>query len=242
MKLEYLKKMDRITRGAGSRRPDDVLAYMGFIYMDPGESLPGFITRRKSTVYYGVNKNLSKQQYAFGSFHEAFHGICTYLDIPGFLRDGANADSFQDRHMVAWTERDANIGAADVMIETDAFLEMVGHDSADVQACIKSVESFERAVEDYRRHYEIVVANGSPENRIRRMAAYQKELARMYTELQEQAQDISNSGCCLSTPEIAREFGVPEFIVDYKYEAMTVRIYNVPSVELPTFDRVFGGW
>lgn len=117
---------------------------MGFIYMDPGESLSGFITRRKSTVYYGVNKNLSKQQYAFGSFHEAFHGICTHLDIPGFLRDGAHADSFQDRHMVAWTERDANIGAADVMIETDAFLEMVGHDSADVQAYIKSVESFER--------------------------------------------------------------------------------------------------
>lgn len=60
--------------------------------------------------------------------------------------------------------------------------------------------------------------------------------------MQEQAADIFNSGCCLSTPEIAREFGVPEFIVDYKFEAMTVRNYNVPSVELPTFDRVFGGW
>lgn len=98
------------------------------------------------------------------------------------------------------------------------------------------------AVEDYRRHYEIVVANGSPETRIRRMEAYQSELSRMYAELQEQAQDILNAGTCLSVPEIAKAFGVPDCIVNLKYEAMAVRKYKVPSVELPTFDKVFGGW
>ena len=67
MKLEYLKKMDKIIRGAGTRNPDDVLSYMGFIYMDPGISLPGFIMKQKQIVYYGVNKNLPEKKYAFAS-------------------------------------------------------------------------------------------------------------------------------------------------------------------------------
>ena len=242
MKIEYLKKMERAVRGAGSRDPDAVLDYLGYIYIDPGESLSGFITKRKNMIYYGVNRNMSPQQYAFGSFHEAFHGICGHLDLPGFLGGGAHADTFQTTYTVAKTERDANIGAADVMIDTETFLEMVGYDSAEVRSYIRSVDSFEQAVRDYRRHFEAVIANGSPESRIRRMAAYQKDLGRMYKKLQEQARDITNCGLCLTTPEIAKEFGVPDFIVDYKYEAMAVREYDVPTVELPSFDKVFGGW
>ena len=242
MKLEYLQKMDRIIRTVGSHDPDEILACMGFIYIAPGQNLSGFITKRKNTVYYGVNKKFSPQQYAFGSFHEAFHGICGHLNTPDFLQNGAHADTFRIIHAVARTEREANIGAADTVIDTEPFLEMVGYDSADVQAYTQSTESFKQAVEDYRRHYEIVVANGSPETRIRRMEAYQSELSRMYAELQEQAQDILNAGTCLSVPEIAKAFGVPDCIVNLKYEAMAVRKYKVPSVELPTFDKVFGGW
>ena len=242
MKIEYLKKMERIVKSSGSRDPDVVLDCMGYIYVDPGESLPGFITKRKNMIYYGVNRNMSPQQYAFGSFHEAFHGICGHLDLPGFLGGGAHADNFQMTYSVAKTERDANIGAADVVIDTATFLEMVGYDSAEVRSYIRSVDSFEQAVRDYRSHYEAVVANGSPESRIRKMVAYQSDLARMYEQLQEQARDITNSGLCLTTPEIAKEFCVPDYIVDYKYEAMAVRNYDVPSVELPSFDRVFGGW
>ena len=242
MKLEHLKKMDHIIKAAGTRKPDDVLEYMGYIYIDPGENIPGFIAKRKNTVYYGVNRQLTAAQYAFGSFHEAFHGICAHLDIPGFLQNGGHTDTFRNRHIVAKTEREANIGASDVLIETKLFLEMTGYDSADVRAYLNSVDSFEKAVDDYRRHYEIVVANGSSEERVQRMNAYQQELARMHEELQEQAQDLLNSGRCFSKEEIAREFGVPVMIIDYKYEAMKTRNYNVPSVELPAFDKVFSGW
>ena len=242
MKLEHLKKMDHIIKAAGTRKPDDVLEYMGYIYIDPGENIPGFITRRKNIIYYGVNRQLTAPQYAFGSFHEAFHGICAHLDMPGFLQNGGHTDTFPIRQIVAQTERDANIGASDVVIETKPFLEMTGYDCEDVKAYLNSVDSFEKAVDDYRRHFEIVVANGSPENRIQRMAAYQQELARMHEELREQAQDLLNSGCCVSKDEIAREFGVPGMIVDYKYEAMRIRNYKVPAVELPAFDKVFSGW
>ena len=242
MKLDHLKKMDHILKAAGTRNPDDVLEYMGFIYIDPGENIPGFIMKRKNTVYYGVNSRLSAAQYAFGSFHEAFHGICAHLDLPGFLQNGGHTDTFPIRQIVAQTERDANIGASDVVIETKPFLEMTGYDCEDVKAYLNSIDSFEKAVDDYRRHFEIVVANGSPENRIQRMNAYQQELARMYEELQEQAQDLLNSGRCFSKDEIAREFGMPVMIIDYKYEAMRIRKYNVPSVELPAFDKVFSGW
>ena len=242
MKLEYLKKMDKVIRGAGTRNPDDVLSYMGFIYMDPGTSLPGFIMKQKQIVYYGVNKNLPEKKYAFASFHEAFHGICGHLSLADFTKQGAHADTFENHRVLAWTEREANIGAADTLIETELFLEMSGYDSEDVKAYIRSVESFEKAVENYHNHYNIVLNNGSPEKRIRRMQDYQRKLARMYEELQEQADDIMNCGYCLSRPEMAAEFDVPEFVIDYKYEAMAVRKYHVPRVELPTFDKVFGGW
>ena len=112
----------------------------------------------------------------------------------------------------------------------------------EVQTYLQSVDSFENAVRDYRRYYESVLAGGSSEKRIRRMQAYRKELDRMYEELQEQAQDISNSGTCLSSAEIARELNIPEFIVKFKYEAMAVRNYNIPAVELPEFEKVFAGW
>lgn len=45
MQIEYLQKMDRIIRTVGSRDPDEILACMGFIYIDPGENLSGFITK-----------------------------------------------------------------------------------------------------------------------------------------------------------------------------------------------------
>ena len=38
--------------------------------------------------------------------------------------------------MLAWTEREANIGAADTLIDTEAFLEMSGYESEDVRAYI----------------------------------------------------------------------------------------------------------
>ena len=134
MKLEYLKKMDKIIRDAGTRNPDDVLSSMGFIYIDPGTSLPGFIMKQKQIVYYGVNKNLPEKKYAFASFHEAFHGICGHLSLADFTRQGAHADTFENHKVLALTEREANIGAADTLIETDLFLEMSGYDSEDVKA------------------------------------------------------------------------------------------------------------
>ncbi len=242
MKIEYLNKMERIVKKAGSKDPDDVLEYMGYEYIDPGDNISGFITRRKNIIYYGVNRNLSEAKYAFGSYHEAFHGICGHLDIPGFMANGMHTDSFSVRRFVAWMENDANIGASDVLIDTSEFLEMTGYDNDDVQGYLQSLESFDRAVGDYKRHYEYVVTRNSPEKRIRRMNAYRKELDRMYEELQEQARDIANSGCCLTKNQIAREFGVPVYIIDYKYKAMEVRNYDVPQIEMPSFDKVFSRW
>ena len=119
---------------------------------------------------------------------------------------------------------------------------MTGYDSADVQAYIKSVESFEKAASDYQNHLDIVLNSGAADRRIRRMQAYQRNLYIMYKELQEQAADINNTGICLTRPDLAAEFNVPEFIIDYKFEAMSVRKYKVSSVELPSHHKVFGSW
>ena len=242
MKLEHLEKMEGIMKKAQTRDPDTILSCMGFIYLDPGNSLPGFIARRKGTVYYGVNKKFSKQKYAFGSFHEAFHGICGHLNMPAFLQEGAHADSFLNSHNVAITERDANIGAADALIESGTFLEMAGFFRDDVQAYLASLSSFRQAMEDYKRHLEIAIQNGSPEKRILKMMAYRDELSLMYADLQEQAADITSSRHCLSRQEMARELEIPDYVVDLKMEAMSIRNYDIPRMELPSFEKVFAKW
>ena len=69
MEIEYLKRMDRIIKKAGTKDPDDVLAFMGYEYVDCGDSIPGFIAKCKTGVFYSVNKNLSKTKY--GKFYES---------------------------------------------------------------------------------------------------------------------------------------------------------------------------
>ena len=247
MKLEYLKRMDQIARKAGTREPDDILDYMGCVFIDPGVSIDGFVTRRKGIILYGVNQNITGKKCDFAVMHEGFHIVCGHLRLPGFLKGAALTHidafgSFADYKWVASTERDADIGAADFICDTQDVLDMMGYDSADVAAFRKSLASFEQHERDYRQHLGIVMNNGSSEKRILRMKAYQNELGRLYEELQEQANDIMNSGICLSKADIARELGVPEYIVDYKMEALALRKYDVETVELPTFDKVFSRW
>ena len=60
------------------------------------------------------------------------------MNISEFIRQGAHTDTFENHRMLAWTEREANIGAADTLIDTEAFLEMSGYESEDVRAYIAS--------------------------------------------------------------------------------------------------------
>lgn len=237
--------MDRIVKKAKSHNAADVMDYMNYRFMDPGYAVDGFITRYKGSKYYGVSDSLTGKKREFAIYHEGFHGICGHLDIPGFLSsNGFHTEdgNFADYKLVADTERDANIGAADQVIDTRSILDMLGYDNKDVAGYCKSVQSFEQAMADYKSHFSTVLTNGSDEKRIRRMRAYQEELSRMYEELQEQAQDISNAGVCLSRDQIAGEFGVPEFIIDYKMRALEIRHYDIPEVELLSFGSVFTDW
>ena len=68
------------------------------------------------------------------------------------------------------------------------------------------------------------------------------EMGRLFGKRSADAAQAYLDGTCLSVPEIAKAFGVPDCIVNLKYEAMAVPKYKVPSMELPTFDKVFGGW
>lgn len=245
MKVEYLKRMDHIAKKAETREPEDVLESMGYVFMDPGSSIDGFIMKRKGTVYYGVNQGIKGIKYDFGVMHEGFHGLCRHYENPDFLSSsGAHMDcgSFLGYKNVAVTERDANIGAADFVIDTQDTLDMIGYDNADVAAYRADVESFEQHVRDYERHYELVLKNGSSENRISRMASYRKKLDKMFEELREQAQDIANSGICFTKSEIASHFGVPEYIIDYKFMALDLRGYDVMTIDLPSFSGVFANW
>ena len=247
MKAAYLKKVDKAIKKAGTRNAKDVIECAGLVYIDPGSTVDGFIALRKGIVFYGVSETLKGNKHSFGIYHEGGHYWCRHLDLPGFIdKEGAHRDeigTFSLRHkIISSTETDANICGAHGLIETEPFLDMLGYDNADVTAYRNSLESFEKAVRDYEYHISIVQNNGSPESRIKRMMAYRSDLGRMYDELEEQAQDIYNSGCILSKYEIAREYGVPEYIIDLKIEALSYFNYSVATVELPSFSKVFSDW
>ena len=54
MEIEYLKRRDRIIKKAGTKDPDDVLAFMGYEYVDCGDSILGFIAKCKTGVFVDV--------------------------------------------------------------------------------------------------------------------------------------------------------------------------------------------
>ena len=245
MKLDDLLKLDRVAKNAGTRNPEGIMESMGYRFIDPGESVEGYLLRWKKSTYYGVRRSLTGKKRDFAIMHEATHGICRHLDLPGFVTAAGahlDRDSFGSYKLVAGTERDANIGSADFIIDTASILDMLGYEKADVAAYRTSLESFEKAVSDYQAQLSIVKSNGSPKSRILRMMDYSEELNRMYGKLQEQAQDIMHSGLCLSLTEIAKEFGVPESIIAYKIEALAIRNYDVSIIELPDFHKVFSQW
>lgn len=248
MKLEYLKKMDEKVRKAHSTKPEHILDYLGAKEMSPGYSADGFVARRKSLLYYGVNEGFKGNKRKFAIMHEGYHIVCGHIFLPGFLSGGdvpTHLDlpgSMGQYKMVVSTERDSDIGAADSVCDTDATLEMIGYDNADVIQFRRALETFEIHKKEYERHLDLVRSSSSPESRIRRMMAYQEDLEKMYKELQEQAQDLSNSGICLTKTAMAKELDVPEYIVDYKLEALSIRKYKVPTFELPSFNTVFKRW
>lgn len=245
MELKYLKRMDDAVKEAGTDDPDAIMDVLKFVQMDPGPSIDGFIARRKNIKYYGVSSSLTGKKKRFSTLHEGFHGICGHLDIPGFLTKGGmhvDKGNFASYKMVAVTERDANIGAADQIIDTGLILEMLGYDNKEVESYRQSVAIFEETLRDYKSHFGIVICGSMPERQLQRMRDYQERLTEMRGRLEEQARDIASSGICLSKAAIAREFDVPEYIIDYKLRALEVRNYNVPSVELPSFGKVFNAW
>ena len=245
MDLKYLLKLDHIADRVGDRNPKHVLEYLDITFTDPGRSLDGFIMRCKNHLYCGVNRGFSESKFNYGTMHEISHVVCDHLDTPGFMvGKGLHADRgiFSSYKRVASSEREANIGAADFLIDTQTILEMIGYDSVDVSSYRASMASFEQTNRDYEFHVEVARNNGSPESRIQKMEAYQQELSRMYEKLQEQAQDILNSGICFTVGEISRQFGMPEYIISYMLEALRIRGYDVSTVELPNFSDVFHKW
>ena len=244
MLLQHLEKMDSYVEKAGSDDPSDIADYLGYLFVDPGPSIEGFITVRKQTICYGVNKGMRKKKYKFGVGHELYHGVCGHIQIPGFLSGKAlshvdGIGSMADYKLVASTEREANIGSADLICDTDTTLEMIGYDNGYYLEFRQNMADFTQYDRDLRKYLDLSRCNPESDKYRRKVNWYRSELERLYEEIQEQSSDLVNSGICFSKGEIARELGVPESIVSYKIDALSIRGYDIDMVELPSFEKIF---
>ena len=238
IRLEYLKKMDRIVAEAGPGSARRAIDSLGYEFIAPGHRVRGFIMMPKGTVCYGVNRDLPGRMQEFGIFHEGFHGICGHILLPDFLTGSLplHVDRFESlsaQKVIASTELDANIGAADFVCDTQAVLEMLGYYREDVRSYREDVRTFEAHAQEYARTFAEHTLDARE---------HREELGRMSRSLQEQAQELMNSGACLSKNEIARQEDVPAYVIDLKIAALNIRGYRIGEVELPAYDKVFRCW
>ena len=74
-----------------------------------------------------------------------------------------------------------------------------------------------------------------------RLAEYQRSLKDLEDKKQELESDIAAMGCRHSFREIADELGTTETILKYKLEALRIRGYDIDTLELERYDKVFKG-
>ncbi len=240
-------KIDNIIKKIGSNNPEEVASYLNYEIVPLTSSLVGYIARIKNQTIIGINSRLSPIKRKFDIWHEIGHGILGHLNESTFT-------SFGNYHLdetlfapnqqlnsktLSRHEREANLVAAEYSIDTFKILEMIGYNNS----VIKQFRNLTTVQQQLRREYETLLfafQNNSNNSKIQnyRLIEYKKELAKLDEKKLELGREISEYEI-LSIPEIARNLHTSSIIIEYKLEAIRQRGYDIDSIELPNYNKVF---
>ena len=85
MTLNELLVLDDFFGEASPCHLEDLLYSKGLNPMDPGPSIGGFLAKRKSFFYYGVNSSFPIKKKQFGTAHEGVHYALEHYRHTGFM-------------------------------------------------------------------------------------------------------------------------------------------------------------
>ena len=244
--LNSFKQIDKIIRKIGSDNPEDIASYLGYEIIPLNSSIVGYITFIKNQIIIGINSRLSLVKRKFDIWHEIGHAISGHLkeadftSIGGYHLDQSLFDANQQLNSktISRYEREANLIAAEFSIDTNKVLELIGYDNSVVQQFQNLKTTQQQLRQEYEKLLFAVNGNNCSELQKYRLKEYKRELAKLDEKEQELGNEISTFDV-MTIPEIARSLNTSSIIVEYKLEAMRLRGYDINSLELATYNKVF---
>lgn len=238
-------RLDKITKTINSREPEDIADYLGIHVIDAVGSLKGMITCVLRMTFIAVSPNMDDVMHKIALSHELGHDVCGHLKEPGFFaNDGTHSDyELMKVPLYAATisrhEKEANIVAADLNVDTPALLEMIGYGSS----AVAEYRELRTKLRKLQNDYESTLFSVRGRNPSYSLRCHLVETRRLFqktsNELHAIEQELQQMDCCLSFDEMAAILNVPRVILEYKFEALRIRGYDIDPVELASFDKVF---
>ena len=237
-----LEQMDALVARAGTSDPYELADFLRVLIHDiTSNKLIAFVIRKSGITCIGLNGRLNFAKKMVILMHELAH-VAFHID---FLKDFGTCygersvfQNLKDKSIVR-QEYEANVVAADFNLPTDEVLEMLGYNNAALREYRRFLAAFERHRQEYEQFLSSTIFTTQSRWARQKLFDWRKRMKDWQDELEEMQHDLTYCGDFMTTAEIAKEFGLPRSIVDYKLEALRLRGYDLDSVELVNYKQVF---
>lgn len=232
-------RMDIVVADCGSSDPFDIIEYLGATYVPLYSTLIGYVRRVKGYNWVGINELLPEKRILLAGRHEVAH-LIGHLDNSEFGNHQESAlfttkQGLYDKTL-SYQEKEANLVAADFTIPTHEFLELIGYYDTTIRELVAKQAELDEAVKNYDQLRSIYSYMTISDSQKKRLAAYYKKVQQLRADVQEIQCDVS--GYCRTVSEIARELDFDEDFIVYKAEALRTRGYDLPPLELQSYDKM----
>ena len=221
MMADVFRNMDILIEKAGTTDPFDLCSYLNVKLEKVYSRVIGYVVRvyKVGKIQVGYNVKMPYVDQCYTVMHECKHVVD---DIP----TGRISNMHQELALftldknIAVEEREANICAAEYVVPTDDVLELTGYNNC--------------AVREYRELKEEI------DGMLHSYGYSAKQLRRLCEDLENLEFELSHCESVHTTEQIARLLGYKEAYIAYKIEALRLRGYDIPQLELPDSHQVFG--
>ena len=242
MNTDVLERMDALVKNAASSNPYELAKYL---HVDVekliGSDILAFVVNFSGVKIVGLNPKLKGLKEYVVLMHEIAH-IFFHMDFLTRYGNGYGEECVfkpLKRADIVRQEYEANLIAAEFCLDTGDILDKLGYNSHSLQDYMEHLEKFKQYCAEYKQFMGNTIFRVDDRWTQKRLMNYEKQLKFLQEELEDMQRDLTYEGGCMTTVEIAKEYGIPDTIVEYKIEALHHRGYIVPSVELASYGQVF---
>ena len=216
---DIFQNMDALIQNAGTVDPLELLDFLGTQVVPMYGSVIGYVASFKHGVFVGYNTRQPRASQKFTLMHECTH-VIRHIPTGSFSSQHQEMALFTIDKNIAVEEREANLCAAEYTIPTGDILELVGYHNTSVREYCRL------------KRYLDELSSAYPPPR--------KQLRKLSLDLKDLNLEIASSQCIHTNEQIARLLHYNEAFIYYKLEALRLRGYDIPQLELPDSHAVFG--